>query len=187
MSVVLSYAKALYEAIQEKKLGLPMLKQVETELELFIQLMKESKEIQTLLVAPTLNIEDKLKALYVSVQELQLNEMTKSFLAVIIKRNRIRFLGQIVNDLNRIRLEQCGEVCGELISTEPIAEAYLEKLADQFSKKLGKKVSFDMKVDPNYLSGIRVTLHGVTYDATLRGQLNRMHNRLKKEFIEQTE
>ncbi len=77
-----------------------------------------------------------------------------------------------------IRLAAEGGVAGRLEVAEVISEADVSQLAKAFSEKFGKKVAFRVSQDPSLLAGIKVTVNGVTYDGTLRAQIQKLRDRV---------
>ena len=55
----------------------------------------------------------------------------------------------------------------------------VEALAKAFGKKLNKRVAFHVSTDPSLLAGMKVTVNGVTYDGTLRSQLQKLRDQIK--------
>ena len=62
--------------------------------------------------------------------------------------------------------------------TDPLKDSDVQGLAQAYEKKLGKRVEFQVSVDPGLLAGLKVTVNGVTYDGTLRSQLDRLKENL---------
>jgi F-type H+-transporting ATPase subunit delta len=85
---------------------------------------------------------------------------------------------EITHAFNEVRLEAEGGILGRVVSADPMAANDLEDLSKAYSQKLGKRVAFSASVDPNLLAGIKVTVNGVTYDGTLRSQLQRLRDQL---------
>jgi F0F1-type ATP synthase delta subunit len=55
-------------------------------------------------------------------------------------------------------------------------EADVKNLAKAFSEKLGKRVAFQSSTEPALLAGLKVTVNGVTYDGTLRSQIQKLRD-----------
>lgn len=101
-------------------------------------------------------------------------ELADRFLLLLAKKNRISVLGDMLTTFDRLRLELKGGLLGQVDSSDILRPEVLEGLSEAFGKKLGKKVEFLNSVDPTLLAGLKVTVAGVTYDGSLRSQLDRL-------------
>jgi F-type H+-transporting ATPase subunit delta len=77
-----------------------------------------------------------------------------------------------------VRLASEGGILGQVISAEPMDQKDVESLAQSFSKKLGKRVTFKVSVDAALLAGMKVIVSGVTYDGTLQSQLQKLRDQV---------
>jgi F-type H+-transporting ATPase subunit delta len=84
--------------------------------------------------------------------------------------------GEIRNAYRSVRLEAEGGVSGRLVSADPLSESDIKGLADAFQRKLGKPVAFRVSTDPSLLAGMKVIVNGVTYDGTLKSQLQQLRD-----------
>jgi F-type H+-transporting ATPase subunit delta len=177
MSVVNSYAKALYEAAIESQNSPEFLDTVENQLDTFLSILTDSKEARAALLAPITNTGEKLNLIEEFSKKLNLNSIVKQFLSLLARKERLFLLKEIRDSFSDVRLIQEGGVSGQLVSAEAMSEADMSSLAEAFSKKFGKKVAFRVSTDPSLLAGMKVTVNGVTYDGTLRSQLQKLRDR----------
>ena len=63
---------------------------------------------------------------------------------------------------------------GTIWTTEPLSKITHDEVAILFSKKLSKKVFLKSKIDNELIGGIKVEINGLTWDNTLKGQLNNL-------------
>ena len=111
-------------------------------------------------------------------QAMSLSGALPSFLQLLARKNRLVILGQVRDALHRVRLDAEGGVAGQVVSAEPMDQKDIDSLAQAFSKKLGKRVAFKVSTDPSLLAGMKVTVNGVTYDGTLRSQLQKLRDQV---------
>lgn len=177
MSVATSYAQALYEAAQEgnQKEDLTSLVQ---DLSSLCTIIDQNKEVRVALVSPATSSKEKLQLIEALESKLKFSPLLGRFLQLLAKKGRLSFLSQIVSALEKVRMKASGGTLGELCSADPIDPSDIKEVADAFQKKLGKSVEFRVSTDPRLLAGIKVTVDGVTYDGTLRSQLDRLQNEL---------
>lgn len=180
MSLPKIYAKALFEANAEGKPvsdASGLCNELDAQLGQMIQTIQASKELQIALEAPITTAKEKAAIIKGLANKLGLNRLITDFLVLLANKGRLLFLQQIRDEFASIRLVAEGGVPGRLITAEPIDQADVEYLAKAFGRKFGKKVSFQVKTDPSLLAGIKVTVNGVTYDGTLRSQLQQLRDR----------
>ena len=67
---------------------------------------------------------------------------------------------------------------GVLWSAYPLEQDVIAQIEDKFSELLGRRVKLDVKIKPEIIGGIIVTIGDKEYDGSVYGQLNRMKNHL---------
>jgi len=67
---------------------------------------------------------------------------------------------------------------GVLWSAYPLEQDVISQIENKFSELLGKKVKLDLRVKPEIIGGIIVTIGDKEYDASVYGQLNGMKSHL---------
>lgn len=175
MSVAKSYAKALFETAKETGQSVET---VENELNAFSSAVEQGRDVRIALQGPVTTAKEKMQAVEAVAQKMGLGELTRRFLLLLAKKERLALLSGICLALSEVRLAAGGGVSGKLVSAEPMSAADKDSLAAAFSKKLGKKVDFRFEEDPTLLAGVKVTVSGVTYDGTLRSQLQRLRDQV---------
>lgn len=178
MSLAKSYARAILETAKEAKASAAQLDQYGAELEQFADLIRSTKEARVGLLGAATASKDKVAAVAEIATRAKLSPLVSRFVGVVTQAERLKQMSEIAEAYGAVRLEAEGGVMGRVASADAIEPADLESLAKSFSQKLGKKVALRSVVDPTLLAGIRVTVGGVTYDGSLRSQLNRLRDRL---------
>lgn len=178
MSVASSYSKALYQSAKEKNLSSGDLDRIENDLASFAATVAGSKSLEEALISPVVSAIDKVGITQKITEKLGLSKLAADFVALMAKKNRISSAGDILDGFRSFRLQAEGGIFGSVVSAEKLTTADIEDLSNAFSKKLGKKIVFKTATDPNLLAGLRVTVNGITYDGSLRSQLQQLRDRL---------
>lgn len=178
MSVSRSYARALLEAAQEMGLKSSDMDQIQSELEAFRKAMDENQDLHEAMVSPVVSAQSKVDVSAGVAQKMGFSKLAGQFISLIARKGRGELFSEIADTFMEVRLESEGAVVGTVVSADPLQKADLEELAAAFSKKTGKKTIFKAEVDSSLLAGLKVTVSGVTYDGSLRAQLQQLRDQL---------
>jgi len=178
MSVSKSYAKAILESAKEMGLKSSDLDQIQSDLESFRKALNESAELNEALTSPVVSSQNKVDISEAVAAKMGFSQLTNHFVALVSRKGRIDMFDDIADSFMEVRLEAEGATMGAVVSAEVLQQSDLEELATAFSKKTGKKTVFKAEVDPNLLAGLKVTVSGVTYDGSLRAQLQQLRDQM---------
>ncbi len=178
MSVATSYAKALFQAAQDAKTSSEALDVLEAEMDSLLIALDSSDDARKALMGPVMPAKDKVAYLDAISSKAGYTKLFSQFLNLLANKGRLPALRSIREAFAGVRLEAEGGVAGRLVSAEPMSDGDVESLAAAFKKKLGRRVAFSTSTDANLLAGTKVTVNGVTYDGTLRAQLQQLRDRL---------
>ncbi len=178
MILAMSYARALLETAQEQKSSDAELQKMESGLEAFAQALASSKDLRIALTGPAASLKEKAEVTRAIGKKLGIDGLLEKFLVLMAMKDRLGEMADVAQALTLARIESEGGVLGTVDSADPMDKADLDSVARSFTQKLGKKVTFRTSVNPELLAGIKVTVSGVTYDGTLRSQLDRLRDRL---------
>ncbi|HAR42216.1 MAG TPA: ATP synthase F1 subunit delta [Bdellovibrionales bacterium] len=178
MSVAHSYAKALYEAAIDSTKTELQLDQIAAEIDKLVALVAGHKELRIVLNGPLASAKEKGAVLDAVFSKSEAPKLVLDFLKLLARKGRFSELPAVREAFYKIRLAANGGMAGTLVSAEQLATADIEELTNVFSKKLGKKVAFEVSTDSSLLAGVKAHVGGVTYDGTLRAELERLRDRL---------
>jgi F-type H+-transporting ATPase subunit delta len=176
MSVAKKYAKALFDESRKNGAGTT---DYAVQLRAMQSLLDSHKDLRAALTAPVTSGKEKMAIVQDIAAKAGFAKLTVNFLKLVAENGRLGILGEIIDALDEVRLASEGGVMGRIVSAEPLEAGALKQISDAFSQKLKKKVDFKVTTDGSLLAGLKVTVQGVTYDGTLRSQLDR----LKEEFV----
>lgn len=177
MSVARSYARALLDIAQEQKMPAQEIDRLEQELIDITQLF-EQKDLRFALYGPAIPAKEKVAIVTELSRRAQSSRLLGQFLVLLARKERLSLLPEVRDAFGTVRLEAEGGIQGRLVSADPMNKSDVDAIASAFSKKLGKKVAFQTSTDSSLLAGMKVTVSGITYDGTLRSQLQRLRDQL---------
>jgi F-type H+-transporting ATPase subunit delta len=172
------YANALIELSVENK-------SLEKDLELVVQVRDRLKEpdVQALINHPHVSKEDKFKIFDILLGENH-SKHIRGLLHLVVDKGResliIPTLTEYVNRANRL----LGRIEAELVSAKVLTEEEIESVRVLLSKKLGKEVKLNHRVDPDVIGGFYVLVDGHIFDCTVRTDLSNMKESLKRGSFE---
>ena len=178
MSVGRTYAKALYSAAEDIVKRPADLDLIETQLDTFVSLLKQSTDLRNALTNPAIDSQSRVGIIEKVGAKAGFSPLTIKFLLLLTSKDRLSSLQDIADAFASIRLEETGGTLGLVTSADPLEQNDLDQLSRAFTQKVGKKVAFRTSVDSSLLAGVKVTVNGVTYDGTLRSQLQQLRDRL---------
>lgn len=171
------YAKAFFEIASAHKL----FAEFESDLSLVSEMLVSNPQLDALLQAPTMSIENKKKLLSESFPHLQV--MTKNLLFLLIDRHRFELVREIYTQFHRLSLEAQGQVEAMVTSAFMLSDEDELQLIDVFQKMTGKVIRLKSRIDPDLLGGVVVQMGDRLYDGSLRTQLRRFQELLKNSQV----
>jgi F-type H+-transporting ATPase subunit delta len=173
-----TYASALLQAAKERKLAVSDLDRMEGDFDRLGEILAESKDAHVVLLGPSTSPAEKIQVLDEFMKRLETSAMAREFLTLLVKKGRLEFLAEIRAAFTEMRLSEAGGVVVSLVSAEQLGEAEKEDIVSLLKKKFNRPVLLRASVDPRLVAGMKVTVAGVTYDGSLRAQLQRLRDRL---------
>ena len=175
------YANALADAVFGPHSGISPQDAV-SQLAAAESLVSGSRELRIALLSPAVSKARKAAVLSKLADELGLHRLIRNFLQVLVRHRRIHELRGIHQSFALIVDERLGWIPAEIVSAKELTAAQREQIERALGTKLGKFIRAHYKVDPGLLGGIRADVGSREYDASLRGKLESMRQRLEARF-----
>ena len=139
MTTASRYSLALYELSHEEN----SLEEVESQSNLFLKLIKESEDFNSLIKDPTNSVEDLNNVLSKIAEKYNLNKLLSKFLSFLISKRRFFFVQLILQDFVNTCSKKRGEVKAELISSKELSGEQVTKIKDELSQNFKAKIKLD--------------------------------------------
>lgn len=172
------YAVALFSLAVERNL----MEQVEADLQTVSKTLNEFPDMRRILQSPVVDKEAK-KAQVRQVFGASVTPIVLNFLQLLLDRHRENQLEAIRQEYERQADEKRGRVKGHLETAVPVAEAEVAAVEKQLGAAIGKTVQLTASVNPELLAGVRVRMGDRVYDASVRGQLERFRESLRRQQV----
>jgi len=168
------YANALLEISEEKGT-------LEKDLEqaVMVRDVLNCNEVQTFLSHP--HIPDSAKyQLFQNAFSDKLAEHIMGFLYLMVRKNRefliVPALTEYIDSANK----RFGRIEAKVVSAKPLTDEQIESVRRILSEQTNMEIVIKTKVDPDVIGGFYIMADGRIFDSTVRTELNRMRERLKR-------
>ena len=171
------YARALADAVFAPDSGLPP-EQAIDQLRAAEALVADSKLLQQALLSPAVSKSSKKAVIENLAGELTLHRVIRNFLLVVVTHRRTHELRAMRRQFEAVVDERLGWIPADIASARDLNEQQRKEIERVLGEKLGKFIRPAYSVDPALLAGVRARVASREYDATLRGKLQSMRQRL---------
>ena len=163
------YALALYEVAEkngkvDEYLG---------DLREICELIDKDEEFQEVIKHPQISTKQK-KRVFINIFKGKIDEELLSFLLILIEKDRILFLREKLNEMEKIDLERKNTYRGIVKTTEPLSEEQYNNLITKLEKKYNKKIILQQVIDSSILGGIYVRVNNEVMDGTVKLRLEEL-------------
>jgi F-type H+-transporting ATPase subunit delta len=97
---------------------------------------------------------------------------------LLVRRNRIRLAPGIAQEFRRLVQRASGIVAATVISATDLNPAEVAAVAERVEQLSGRKVELTLTLDPALIGGVAVRIGDRMIDASVRGRLERLRERL---------
>lgn len=163
------YALALYEVAEKTGKVEEYLK----DLRQICEVIDNNREFHEVIKHPQIGTKRK-KHTFINIFKGHIDEELLSFLLILIEKDRILFLREKLNEMEKIDLERKNTLKGIVKTTVSLKEDELNSLISKLEAKYNKKVILDQIIDPSILGGIYVRVNNEVIDGTVKLRLENL-------------
>jgi len=170
------YATALFELALEAH----SVDDVKADLDKFVALIDESRDLARLVRSPVFSSDDQTRALTALLAKLAIAGLTAQFLKVVASNRRLFAVQDIIKAYRALVARHKGELTAQVTVAEALSEPHRTALTEALKSVTGKDVGLDVKVDPAIIGGLVVKLGSRMVDSSLRTKLNSIKHAMKE-------
>ncbi len=170
------YAKALVQLGSENDL----IERFSQELKEFNGLLSGNAELRALFANPAFTADQKKQIMRELIGRLNCSELVANFLLLLVDKNRVSCLSQIVETYGKLADEQSGVIRPVITTAFTLDDAQISAITLALEQKTGKKVVPQVKVDQSLIGGVLTQIGDIAYDSSVKTQLVRINDILQK-------
>jgi len=138
------------------------------------QVYDASVELRSVLGDPLVSADAKKGILGDVSTRLNLGQVAKNALQLLLDRRRIAALPAIAQRLREMADAQRGILRAEVLTAMPLPEEYFTQLQAQLERVTGRRVALDRKLDPSLICGVVARVGDTVYDGSLLARLRQI-------------
>lgn len=175
------YARAAFAAAQQEA-GTAAGEALAAELSTFCAAMAQSEELRAVLANPA--FAGARGAVVVRLTEkLALSAQSARLIERMSEAGRIALLGEVVNELRVLGDELAGRARAIVRSVVALNDEQKSRVVRALENRVGMPVALEVIVDPTILGGMVCQVGDLTFDNSLRRQLDTLRGRLMGESV----
>jgi F-type H+-transporting ATPase subunit delta len=176
-TVAKRYARALLEAgIRQRNFSSAL-----EELQIFHNYLQTVPLLKALFENPAVPHERKTKILEDLNRRFGFQELTVKLLNMLVRRDRLKLLDQIIASAKQQFLEKQGIIVVEVTTARKLDRDEETKLAAKLESYTGKKVQLENQIDPSLIGGVITRIGTTLYDGSVEAQLQHLKARIQEE------
>jgi len=141
-------------------------------------LLAGSKQLEHALLSPAVSKPRRKAVVEKLAGEMELNRLIRNFLLVVVSHRRIHELPAMRRSFEAAVDERLGFVPAEIASAQELSGDQKQAIEGALAAKLGKSIRANYQTDPTLIGGIRARVASREYDASVKGKLESMRQRL---------
>ncbi len=174
------YSKALLNTLVRDKAngGVGKVNDIARALEEFEKLFRENRELQTALLSPMFDREQRKKALLGVTAAAKLPEELSRFLALVFERDRLSLLTEMTIAFRELADEVAKVIQVEVFTAREVSEREQKDTERSLSGSISGSLVFHWSVDPSLIGGMVIRYSGKVVDGSVRGRLENIEHDL---------
>lgn len=171
----ITYGGALYDLAKDEGLSAQIL----ADLGAFAAVFRENPDYRRLLTGAVDSRRRRREALLDEAWKDALHPYTLNFVKLLCANGTVSQLPDC-ETVYRARYNEDNNILAvTAVSAAPMREELQEKLRQKLEAKTGKHVELTVKVEPDLIGGVKLTMGGVQYDGTVRHHLDELQRILQ--------
>lgn len=169
------YALAIYKVGEEKG----KVEEYLQDLREICDLISTNQEFYEVIKHPQISTSKKKKT-FISIFKGNIDEELLSFLLILIEKDRILYLREKLDQMEKIHLERKNTLLAQVKSVVPLSEEQSKALTGKLEKKYDKKIILEYEIDKSIIGGLYVRVGNDVIDGSVKSKLDEMKTLMLK-------
>jgi F-type H+-transporting ATPase subunit delta len=169
-----SYAVALYELSKENS----EIDDVEIGMKNLQKILNISSDFKEMILSPTVTKEDKKNVIFAIADKNNFSRILKNFLGIVAIKNRLFFLGKIIESFLNLVSNNKGELKAKMITPKKLSTHEQENIQKELSKDFKSSLNIDFEHDPNLIAGLIMQVGSVMIDTSIKTKLKKLEKNM---------
>lgn len=170
------YAKALVQIGTEGGL----IDRFREELTAIDRVFSVNTDLKAVFANPAYTSDQKKGIMKDLIAKTECSDLVGNFLLLLVDKNRVAFLDQIVHTYETLADEQSGILRPIIKTAFALDDSQVVAIKSALEKKTGKKIIPQVSVDQSLLGGVVTQIGDTVFDSSVKTQLKRIQDILQK-------
>jgi F-type H+-transporting ATPase subunit delta len=147
----------------------------------FEKFLSSHTKLHDTLMSPFLPATKKREIADLILEKTSIGAKARRFLLLLVENNRLPILPQLLERLPLMWNEERGIATFEVSSVMPLKPAQKKRLEERLASLERSPVALTYKIDPSLIGGLSIRKENIVYDASIRGDLERIQQKIAEE------
>ncbi len=170
------YANALFQLAKEAK----VIDTVYNDLTSLDVTINSDVEILKFIQNPSIKKSLKVQFFNTVSQKLELSKLTENFIGLIIKKNRVHYILEMIRAFNDLLSELKGIKSANITSAYKLSDEEVSKIKMKLKDKFNSDFNINLLTDSSLIGGLKIQVGSQMIDSSIKNQLNLLKAKMKE-------
>ena len=170
------YANALFQLSKEAK----VVDSVTKDLQNLKDIINSDGKFLSLVKNPSVSKSEKNGVFNAIAKKIELSRLTINFIGVIIRKNRVNYLLDIINSFENLIASLRGEKSAIITSATELSDAEVKDIKIKLKEKFDSDFIIDVKIDSKLIGGLKIQVGSQMIDSSIKNQLQLLKEKMKE-------
>ena len=170
------YANALFQLAKEAK----VIDTVSNDLTSLEATINSDVEILKFIQNPSIKKSLKVQFFNTVSQKLELSKLSENFIGLIIKKNRVHYILEMIRAFNDLLSELKGIKSANITSAYTLSDEEVSKIKMKLKDKFNSDFNINLLTDSSLIGGLKIQVGSQMIDSSIKNQLNLLKAKMKE-------